>query len=120
LVFSRESILKTYALKPAEYTFEIISILKGNVSDNFLTVDGNSDLSVLWDTTFTNHTENYFWSRKEGWLGNIGDCKTTPAPAFILEQNYLLFIGVPDDSKKFERIDREDDKWLKFVQSQLR
>ena len=99
-----------HATKPAEYTFEIISILKGNVSESFLTLEGDSDLSGLWDTTFANHTEDYFWSRRNGWLGNIGDCETTPAPEFKLEQNYLLFIGGPDDSKKFERIDTADDK----------
>ena len=109
-----------HATKPAKYIFKIISILKGSVSDNFLVVDGDSDLSGLWDTTFSNHTENRFWSGKEGWLGNIGDCRTTPPPGFILGQNYLLFLGGPDDSKKYERIDTEDDKWLNFVKSQLR
>jgi len=38
----------------------------------------------------------------------------------ILEQNYLLFIGGPDGSKKYECIDTEDKNWLNFVKSQLR
>jgi hypothetical protein len=107
------------AKEPGIYTFKVIETLKGTPA-NEITLRGDLDLKGLWDTTFSNHNDKEFWVNKSGRLGNIGDCVTTPPPEFIIGKNYLLLIGGPDDSKKFERIDSSQDKWLVFVKSNLR
>ena len=107
------------AKEPGLYTFKVIEILKGTPASE-ITLSGDLDIKGLWDTTFSNHNDQAFWVNKSGRLGNIGDCVTTPPPEFIIGKNYLLLIGGPDDSKKFERIDSNQDKWLAFVKSNLR
>ena len=107
------------AKEPGLYTFKVIETLKGTPKSE-VTLSGDLDLKGLWDTTFSNHNDQEFWANKSGRLGNIGDCVTTPPPEFIIGKNYLLLIGGPDDSKKLERIDNNQDKWLVFAKSNLR
>ncbi|MES2818115.1 MAG: hypothetical protein V4812_03920 [Pseudomonadota bacterium] len=103
---------------PGRYSFRVIETLKGSAASE-IALTGDLDKAGLWDTSFNDHQDTEFWISRSGRLGNTGDCRTTPAPEFVLGQQYLLFIGGPDDSKKFERIDNSQDQWLKFVAAHL-
>ncbi len=102
---------------PVKYKFEIIEKLKGTYSSKKFELRGDGEIEDLWDTTFTGHTEPRFIENYHGRLGNIGDCVTTPPPVFKLGENYLLFIGGSDDSKKYERVDSQSDRWYQKVKS---
>jgi hypothetical protein len=103
-----------HADEPAIYYFRVISVLKGQQLQK-LSLKGDKNMKGLWDTTFEDHSSSRFWARRRGRLGNIGDCKTTPAPQFVIGKKYLLFINGPDDSKKYERVDTVKDKWFEFI-----
>jgi hypothetical protein len=107
------------ANSPVLYTFEIEEVLKGSIEMKKLGIKGEGDTNGLWDTTFSNHSESNFLEDFNGRLGNIGDCVTTPPPAFKLGRKYLLIIGGMDDSKKYERVDTKEDKWYQKVNSLL-
>jgi hypothetical protein len=70
----------------------------------------------MWDTTFNDHRT----FGAHGRLGNIGDCVTTVAPAFVIGSTYVLFLDGPDDSKKFEKIATPDDGWLQHIRETLK
>jgi hypothetical protein len=71
-----------------------------------------------WMTTFDAHTERSFWEDRSGRLGFEGDCSVL-APAFEVGRTYLVFLGIEPDTKQFEQIEGDQDKWLVFVQTQL-
>jgi len=108
-----------YAKSPVLYTFEIEEILKGSLNTESPKIKGDGDQSGLWDTTFSNHSEPIFATGYNGRIGNIGDCVTTPPPAFKLGQRYLLIIGKEVDSKMYERVDTKDDERYQKVRSLL-
>ena len=113
-ISSEETKQVPFATKPGVYKFKVIEVLKGE-EITYVNVKGDLDMSGLWDTTFENH-KNF---GRHGRLGNIGDCRATPAPEFLLGKKYILFIGGPDDSKKYERVDTLNDGWIKLIMKEL-
>jgi hypothetical protein len=103
------------ARKAVRYKLRVLRVLKGQVGATS-ELDGEGDLSGIWDTTFANHTEDEFWKRSAGRMGVEGDCSMVP-PHFIVGKRYLVIIGPAEDTKQFERVDSEDDRWLKYVES---
>lgn len=115
---SRKPLLTVkHANSPATYQFEVIEVLKGSNLGHVVTLDGDADLSGLWDTTFTNHTDREFLNDHHGRLGNVGDCITTPAPEFKLGSKYVLILGGVDDSKNYERVDNQQDSWYQLIKA---
>jgi hypothetical protein len=101
--------------KAVRYKLRVLRVLKGQASST-MELDGEGDLSGIWDTTFTNHTEDDFWKRSSGRMGIEGDCSMVP-PHFIVGKRYLVVISASEDTKQFERVDTESDQWLKYVES---
>ena len=101
------------AKKPVRYRLKVIRVLKGKVG---LTVklDGEGDLSGIWDTTFSDHTDNEFWNKYSGRMGILGDCAMV-LPHFLLGKQYLVLISPAEDTKQFERVDIKYDRWLQYV-----
>ena len=101
------------ARNPVRYQFKVLRIFKGQVGSTS-EVDGvEDDPSDGSDTTFANHTAPEFWKNLWGRMAFGGDCTMVP-PHFITGRRYLLVFG-PPDLKQFERVDSEDDRWLKYV-----
>jgi hypothetical protein len=100
------------ARKAVRYKLKVLRVLKGQVGST-IEPDGEGDLSVIWDTTFANHTEDEFWNGSSGRMGVEGDCSMVP-PHFIIGKRYLVIVSA---AKQFERVDNEDDRWLKYVES---
>ena len=103
------------ARKAVRYKLKVLRVLKGQVGST-IELDGEGDLSVIWDTTFANHTEDEFWNGSSGRMGVEGDCSMVP-PHFIIGKRYLVIVSAAEDTKQFERVDNEDDRWLKYVES---
>jgi hypothetical protein len=100
------------AFEPVIYRLKIIRTFRGNVNDTTY-LYGDAYLKDIWDTTFENHTEAWFWNNG-GRMGVDGDC-TLATPAFLIGKHYLLLLGGLEDTKQFERIDTDDDQWLRYV-----
>ena len=94
------------------YKFETIQVIKGE-TDKPIEIRGVNE-PEHWDTTFMDHEDPEFWSRRGGRLGVDGDCSLAAA-TFNVGDRYLLFLGGPDDTKCAERINSEDDRWFRFV-----
>lgn len=103
------------APKAVRYKLQVLRVLKGQVGST-ADLDGRGELSGIWDTTFNNHAEGDFWSRSAGRMGVQGDCSMAP-PHFVIGERYLVVISGSDDTKQFERVDSESDRWLKYVES---
>ena len=39
-------------------------------------------------------------------------------PHFIVGKRYLVLLSPSQDTKQFERVDAESDRWFKYVESQ--
>lgn len=117
VVASRQLIIKRVekARKSVRYKLKVLRVLKGEV-ESMIDLDGEGDFSGIWDTTFTNHTEDEFWKRSSGRMGVEGDCSMVP-PHFIVGKRYLVVLSSGEDTKQFERVDNEEDRWLKYVAS---
>ena len=96
-----------------QYSFKVLRVFKGQVGSTFQLDGEEDDPSDGSDTTFANHTAPVFWKNLQGRMGFGGDCIMDP-PHFIAGRRYLLVLG-PPDLKQYERVDSEDDKWLKYV-----
>jgi hypothetical protein len=101
------------ARNPVRYTLKVLRTLKGQVGAT-AEIDGEGDLSGIWDTTFTNHTDDEFWRQSSGRMGVKGDCSMVP-PHFIIGKRYLIVISPSEDTKQFERVDTQDDRWLQYA-----
>ena len=105
------------AKKPTIYVFRVVRVLKG-VLPATMNLSGEGDLSGIWDTTFSDHSDDEFWKGSSGRMGISGDCSMVP-PLFIRGKRYLLLLGGRADTKQFERVDAPADRWLKFVEKEL-
>lgn len=103
------------ARKAVRYKLKVLRVLKGQVR-SMIDLDGEGNLSGIWDTTFGNHAEDEFWKQSSGRMGVEGDCSMV-LPHFIVGKRYLVIISSPEDTKQFERVDTESDRWLKYVES---
>jgi hypothetical protein len=101
------------ARKPVRYKLKVVRVLKGEVRSS-LELEGEGDLSGIWDTTFTNHADDEFWKGASGRMGIEGDCSMVPPP-FVVGKRYLVFVSPGEDTKQFERVDDEKDRWLQYV-----
>jgi hypothetical protein len=98
-------------------TLKVVRVLKGDGEDVasvrcWLPGDGD------WITDFASHTDTSFWEGF-GRLGVNTDCSVNP-PGFVVGQLYLGLLGIAPDTKQFEQIGSETDRWLAFVEDQLR
>jgi hypothetical protein len=103
------------ARKPVSYKLRVLRVLKGQVAST-VALSGEGDLSGIWDTTFSNHSDAEFWKRSSGRMGVEGDCSMVP-PLFIVGKRYLVLLSSSEDTKQFERVDTEGDRWLRYVES---
>ncbi len=101
------------ARKPVRYKLKVIQVLKGEVGST-IQLDGEGALSGIWDTTFSNHVDEKFWKRASGRMGVQADCQMVP-PHFLIGKRYLVFVSKTEDTKQFERVDNEDDRWFQYV-----
>lgn len=90
-------------------------VLKGLMPDP-LNIDCRTPQDGDWITDFSNHSNEEFWTSRAGRLGIKGDCSVIP-PAFMVGKSYLAFLGVEPDTKQFEQLGDEGDRWLEFVES---
>ena len=65
------------ARKWVRYKLKVLRVLKGEARST-IDVDGEGDLSGIWDTTFNNHTEDGFWKRSSGRMGVYANCSMVP------------------------------------------
>jgi hypothetical protein len=106
--------------KATLYRFRVLRSLKGQV-DPMVTLSGASgegEGPEIWDITFDDHAADVFWRGAMARMGIEGDCSLSP-PHFKVGRRYLLLLGGRPDTKQFERVDIESDRWLAFVQSEL-
>ena len=101
------------ARKPVRYKLKVIRVFKGEAR-TALELDGEGDLSGIWDTTFSNHADDQFWKHASGRMGVEGNCSMVP-PHFVVGKKYLVFVSPAEDTKQFERVDDERDRWLLYV-----
>ena len=76
------------AQKPVRYTLRVLQVLKGPAGAT-IEVNGEGDLSGLWDTTFSDHGQDEFWSKSSGRMGVNGDCSMV-SPHFMIGGRYLI------------------------------
>lgn len=103
------------AKQPAAYIVKVVAILRGQPRETF-TIVGEGDLSGIWDTTFSDHSESEFWTGRSGRMGVQGSCELVP-PLFVKGKRYLVLLGGQPDTKQYERIDSDQDLWLEYVRS---
>jgi len=103
----------THVKKPVVYIFNVIEVLKGEVKDKYR-IQGEGDLSGIWNTTFNNHSDSKFWKSRKGRMGIKGDCSMV-SPLFIIGETYLLVLDGVTDLKQYEKISSKSDEWLLFV-----
>jgi hypothetical protein len=104
------------ARKPVTYSLRVVRVLKGDVRP-VVEIQGDGDLSGIWDTTFANHEQDEFWKGASGRMGIKGDCTMVP-PLFVQGKRYLVLLGMPEDTKQYERVDVSNDRWFTFVEKQ--
>lgn len=49
-------------------------------------------------------------------MGVNGDCSMV-LPHFMIGKRYLVMHSALQDTKQFERVDNDDDRWFKYVKS---
>ncbi|NHZ97611.1 hypothetical protein [Massilia sp. CCM 8734] len=98
-----------------KYTLRVLQVLKGQAGAT-IELNGEGDLSGIWDTTFSDHVEDEFWSKSSGRMGINGDCSMI-SPHFMIGKRYLVMHSSLPDTKHFERVDNDDDRWFKYVKS---
>jgi hypothetical protein len=101
------------ARKPVRYKLRVLRVFKGRTGSTF-NLEGENESSG-WDTTFHEHADDEFWKRASGRMGIMGDCSMEP-PHFVVGKRYLVILGLSADTKQFERVDSEGDRWLKYVE----
>ncbi len=101
--------------KTVRYRLKVLRVLKGQVGSTF-ELEGEGDLSGISDTTFADHTEDSFWKHASGRMGIEPSCAMS-LPVFITGKRYLVMLSPVPDTKQFERVDSEQDRWFKFVES---
>jgi len=110
------------------FKFTTIEILKGTAPDNFYIHAYIYEIpSTLWTSflkyTFwysvLNHSDDLFWEEKIGRVtSNNSMC--TIVPDFSVGSTYLIIEGKKQDSKDYELITFEPDKWLLYVKNRLK
>ena len=90
-------------------------VLKGSLPDS-LNIECKTPQDGDWMTDFSNHSNEEFWTNRAGRLGISGDCSVIP-PAFTVGKSYLAILGIEPDTKQFEQLGVESDRWLEFVES---
>ena len=103
------------AKRPVSYTLKVVAVLRGQPRET-LTILGEGDLSGIWDTTFSDHSESEFWNGRSGRMGVQGSCELVP-PLFVQGKRYLVLLGGQPDTKQYERIDSDQDRWLEYIRS---
>jgi hypothetical protein len=95
-------------------SLKVLRVLKGEAPE---TLDVECKLAGEWDrmTDFSNHTDDSFWEQREGRLGMNIDCTVFP-PAFTPRKIYLALLGIEPDSKQYEEVGDNNDRWLAFVE----
>ena len=116
VISSKPSKVGEDARRPVTYSLRVVRVLKGDVRP-VVEIQGDGDLSGIWDTTFANHEQDEFWKAASGRMGIKGSCTMVP-PLFIQGKRYLVLIGMPEDTKQYERVDLPTDRWLTFVEKQ--
>ena len=106
------------ARNPSSYSFTVLEVIKGESAETF-ELPGDGDLGGIWDTTFSDHSDEGFWNDRSGRMGIQGSCDMV-APAFVLGAHYLIFVGIAPDTKQFERVEASTDRWLIYVKKQVR
>ena len=115
VINARAAKSRANARKPVQYTLRVLQVLKGQ-GGSTIELDREGDLSGIWDTTFSDHAEDEFWSRSSGRMGVEGNCSMVP-PHFIVGKRYLVLLSSMEDTKQFERVDNDADLWFKYVES---
>ena len=118
IIGSKPTKLVPGARRPVTYVLRVLVTYKGDPKSSVV-IEGDGDLSGIWDTTFSDHTDPDFWERQDGRMGIQGSCEMVPAH-FIVGKRYLVFQGVRPDTKQFERVDSDSDRWILYVRSQTR
>jgi hypothetical protein len=101
------------AKQPVRYKLNVLRVFKGQL-ESTIELDGEGGLSGIWDTTFASHSEEEFWKKPSGRMGIQGDCSMVPV-LFRVGVRYLIILGGAPDTKQFERVDSQDDRWFQFI-----
>ncbi len=98
-------------------SLKVVHVLKGKAPKT-LTVRCKLAGDGDWMTDFSNHNDDDFWERRGGRLGINGDCTVLP-PAFAPGKMYLALLGIAPDTKQYEEIGDNNDRWLAFVEERV-
>lgn len=108
--------------------FETIEILKGTAPDKFRIKAWEHELqSTIWTSflkytfnyNYLNHNDKYFWKEKTGRV-TANNSMCILVPDFSIGSTYLIIEGKKQDSKDYELITFESDKWLSYVRNKLK
>ena len=105
------------AWQAVRYKLKVLRLLKGQAGA-MIEIEADKNLNAISDTTFADHTQDEFWKQLSGRMEIESDCTMLP-PHFIVGKRYLILLAASKDTKQFERVDTEDDRWLKYVESQI-
>lgn len=95
-------------------SLKVLRVLKGEAPET-LAVECRLAGEGDWMTDFSNHNDDSFWEQRDGRLGINGDCTVLP-PAFTPSKIYLALLGIEPDTKQYEEIGDNNDRWLVFVE----
>jgi hypothetical protein len=106
------------------FDVKVLETLKGKPSKRFF-VDGKIDADG--DQLLYSTRDNHKGFNSESTLGTSGTeggsspggCNKRALPDLLLGGRYLIFLGGPPDSKDFERVESDDDEWLRVVRTEL-
>lgn len=100
------------------FYFEIVELLKGNPPSEVKVRGIKEENYPSTRTTFLNHRKRVFWETKIG-RTTLNTTLCTLEPTFSVGSTYLLISAETDDSKHYELITSQSDKWLLFVRNRL-
>lgn len=99
--------------------FRVVRTLKGYVPEEIpVTCRLPNHVEKTFD--FDSHSSAIFWQEylPHGRLYVSTNCMLMP-PFFEPGHRYVLLLGIAPDTKQFEEIKSDDDKWLNFIERQL-
>lgn len=99
--------------------FRIVRTLKGHAPEKIsLPCHLSNHEDAAYD--FDSHSSEVFWQKHlpHGRLSISTACELLP-PIFEIGHRYVLLLGIAPDSKQFEEIKGDNDKWLNFIERQL-
>jgi hypothetical protein len=108
-----ENIGAKAAMGTTEFSFRAIHVLSGKSPDAFKIALTTAPANYI-ETDFSSHTDTDFWEGTHGrlpWLP--GSC--TPAYAFEVGGQYLLFLDSLANGASAERIRTPTNRWYQYV-----